>query len=143
MSESIHLGVYDALTVLNDGGAITASKAGYVDSAAKVLDLGAAIRTTGKAIFNVTAAGTASGQKQTLKIQVSDDNFASDIVDVAILELGDAAQVPGDTDVGTGQYEVPFHNSPAGTPKRYVRCYAVLTTASPVPTLNYTCHLTV
>ena len=106
MSESIHLGVYDESTVLNDGGAITASKAGYVDSAAKVLDLGAAIRTTGKAIFNVTAAGTASGQKQTLKIQVSDDSFDADIVDVAILELGDAAQVPGDTDVGIGQYSI-------------------------------------
>lgn len=134
-------GTLDALTVLNDGGAITASKAGYVDSAAKVVDLGANSRMDAKAIVNVATAGTGTGEKQVITIQASDDNFVADIVTVGTLELGAAAMLVGDVAQGAGQYEVPFTNVVDGVAKRYVRSYATITVVSPVTSLNYEAHL--
>jgi hypothetical protein len=140
MSENIKLGTYDALTVLKDAGAITASAAGTVDDVAKVIDLGAA-RMDAKAIVHVTAAGTGTGEKQVINIQVSDDEFDADIYNVGVLELGDAAQLVGDTDVGVGTYEIPFNNVINGTVKRYCRVYATITAVSPATSLNYSAHL--
>ena len=140
MSRNIHLGTYDELRVLKDAGAITASAAGTVGGEAKTIELGDA-RTDAKAIINVIAAGTGAGEKQVINIQVSDDNFAADIYNVAILELGDASQLVGDTDVGVGTYELPFNTVVNGVNKPYVRCYATITDVSPDTSLNYTCHL--
>lgn len=141
MSENIKLGVYDVLTELKDAGAITESAAGTVDDLAKVFDLGSATRLDAKAIVNVSAADVAAGAKQVITIQVSDDSFVADIYNVGILELGDGASLVGDTDVGAGQYEIPFNNVINGTAKRYVRIYATITEKSPVSSLNYTAHL--
>jgi len=140
MSRNIHLGTLDDLRILKDAGAITASAAGTVGGSAKVIDLGEA-RTDAKAIVNVTAAGTGTGEKQVINIQVSDDNFAGDIYNVAVLELGDAGQLVGDTDVGVGTYELPFTNVINGVVKPYVRVYATITDVSPDTSLNYECHL--
>ena len=140
MSENIKLGTYDALTVLKDAGAITASAAGTVGGSAKVIDLGAA-RMDAKAIVNVTAAGVGTGAKQVINIQVSDDEFDADIYNVGILELGDAGQLVGDTDVGVGTYEIPFNNVINGVVKRYCRVYATMAVLSPATSLNYSAHL--
>ncbi len=144
MSARINLGTYDAETVLHKPttAAITASAAGVVGVAAKVIDFGdAASRMDAKAIIDVAAAGTGTGQKQVINIQVSDDNFAADIYNVGVLELGDAAQLDGDTDVGVGRYEIPFNNLVNGTPKRYCRVYATIAVTSPVTSLEYTAYL--
>ena len=143
MSGNIKLGTYDSLAVLHapTTAAITASAAGVVASTAAVYDIGSADRLDAKAIVNVATAGTGAGEKQIINIQVSDDNFANDIYNVGVLELGDAGQLVGDTDVGAGQYEIPFNNVINGTAKRYVRCYATITVVSPVTSLAYTCHL--
>ena len=130
MSARIHLGTYDAETVLHKPttAAITASAAGVVGVAAKVIDFGdAASRMDAKAIIDVAAAGTGTGQKQVINIQVSDDNFAADIYNVGVLELGDAAQLDGDSD--------------DGTTKRYCRVYATIAVTSPVTSLEYTAYL--
>lgn len=141
MSENIKLGTYDALTLLKDAGAITASAAGTVGGSAKIIDLGAA-RMDAKAIVNVTAAGTGTGEKQVITVQISDsDSFTGDIYNVAILELGDAGQLVGDTDVGVGTYELPFNNVINGVVKQYCRVYATITAVSPATSLNYTAHL--
>ena len=144
MSARINLGTYDAETVLHKPttAAITASAAGVVGVAAKVIDFGdAASRMDAKAIIDVAAAGTGTGQKQVINIQVSDDNFAADIYNVGVLELGDAAQLVGDTDVGVGRYEIQFNNLVNGTPKRYCRVYATIAVTSPVTSLEYTAYL--
>lgn len=144
MSARIHLGTLDAETVLHKPttAAITASAAGVVGAAAKVIDFGDAVsRMDAKAIIDVAAAGTGTGQKQVITIQVSDDNFAADIYNVGVLELGDAGQLVGDTDVGAGRYEIPFNNLINGTPKRYCRVYATIAVTSPVTSLEYTAYL--
>lgn len=135
MAEQVKLGVYDANMSLKAAGAITASAAGTA------IDLGAAQRLDAKAIINVIAAGTGTGEKQVINIQVSDDNFAADIYNVGVLELGDAAQLVGDTDVGAGTYEIPFCNVIDGTAKRYIRVYATIAVVSPVTSLNYEAHI--
>lgn len=144
MSARINLGTYDAETLLHKPttAAITTSGAGVVGVSAKVIDFGDTVsRIDAKAIIDVAAAGTDAGQKQVITIQVSDDNFANDTYNVGVLELGDAAQLDGDTDVGVGRYEIPFNNLINGTPKRYCRVYATISVASPVPSLEYTAYL--
>ena len=144
MSARIHLGTLDAATILHKPttAAITESAAGVVGTTAKVLDFGDAVsRMDAKAIIDVAAAGTGTGQKQVINIQVSDDNFAADIYNVGVLELGDAGQLVGDTDVGVGRYEIPFNNLINGTPKRYCRVYATIAVTSPVTSLEYTAYL--
>lgn len=145
MSARINLGTYDASTVLHKPttAAITASAAGVVGASAKVIDFGDAVsRMDAKAIIDVAAAGTGTGQKQVITIQVSDEaNFANDIYNVGVLELGDAGQLVGDTDVGAGRYEIPFNNLINGTPKRYCRVYATIAVTSPVTSLTYTAYL--
>ena len=144
MSARIHLGTLDAATILHKPttAAITASAEGKVGTTAKVVDFGDAVsRMDAKAIIDVAAAGTGTGQKQVINIQVSDDNFAADIYNVGVLELGDAGQLVGDTDVGVGRYEIPFNNLINGTPKRYCRVYATITATSPVTSLEYTAYL--
>lgn len=141
MSRNIHLGTLDELRILKDAGAITASAAGTVGGVAKVIDLGEA-RTDAKAIVNVTAAGTGTGEKQTITIQVADAAaFNAKVFNVAILELGDAAQLPGNVDVGVGTYELPFNTVVNGVNYPYVRVYATIADVSPDTSLNYECHL--
>lgn len=144
MSARINLGTYDASTVLHKPttAAITASAAGVVGSTAKVLDLGDAVSAMkAKAIVDVAAVSTGTGAKSVITIQASDDNFAADIVTLAVLELGDAGQLVGDVDQGAGRYELPFTNVHNGAVKRYVRSYATITVTSPVSSLSYTAYL--
>ena len=94
-----------------------------------------------KAIVEVAAASTGTGNKEVISIQVSDDDFAADIVTVATLELGAAAQLVGDVAQGAGRYELPFCNVVNGAPKRYVRTYATITVTSPVASLSYIAYL--
>lgn len=144
MSARINLGTYDAETVLHKPttAAITASAAGVVGVAAKVVDLGDAISATeSKAIVDVADVSVGTGAKSVITIQASDDNFAADIVTLATLELGDAAQLVGDVDQGVGRYELPFTNVHNGAVKRYIRSYATIAVTSPVSSLSYTAYL--
>lgn len=140
MSARINLGTYDAATVLHKPtvAAITASAAGVVGAAAKTLDLGDAVSAmNAKAIVEVAAVSTGAGEKSVITIQASDDDFAADIVTLATVELGDAAQIPGDVDQGAGRYELPFTNVNNGAVKRYIRSYATIAVVSPVSSLSY------
>lgn len=122
------VGVYDAETVLNDSAASKVSgangAAGTVGGQAKVVDLGAAARTDGKVVIVVSENGTSANMKQTIKLQGSDDNFTADIVDLAIVELGHAGQLPGDENKGAGKYEIPYTNVINGKAYRYIRAFA-------------------
>ena len=147
MSARINLGTYDAATLLHKPttAAITQSGAGVVGVAAKVIDFGDAVsRIDCKAIVEVAAATVATGDQITINIQISDDNFAADIYNVGVLELGDNASLVGDTDVGAGRYEIPFNNVINGTVKRYCRAYATIAAkspASPATSVSYIAYL--
>jgi len=146
MSNNIRLGTYDSETQLKDAGAITTSAAAQVDDSAKEIDVGDA-RMDARAIVNVTAITNGTGETFQVKIQGSDDEFDSDIVDLGILNLGPAAGMVGDTAVGTGQHEIKFHNCPEGAIKSHIRAYTVVNNPSPanspVASINYTAHLVV
>lgn len=144
MSARINLGTYDYSTVLHKPttAAITSSAEGKVGTTAKVVDLGDAVSAMqSKAIVEVAAVSSGTGAKSVINIQASDDNFAADIVNVAVLELGDAGQIVGDVDQGVGRYELPFTNVVNGAPKRYIRSYATITVTSPVSSLSYIAYL--
>lgn len=148
MSARINLGTYDAETLLHKPttAAITTSGAGVVGVAAKVIDLGdAESRMDCKAIVEVADASVGTNEKHVINIQISDDNFAADIYNVATLELGNATQLVGDTDLASGRFELPFCNVHNGVVKRYVRTFATVTNASspnsPVASLSYIAYL--
>ena len=148
MSARINLGTYDAENLLHKPttAAITTSAAGVVGSTAKVRDLGdAESRTDCKAIVEVANASVGAGEKHVINIQISDDNFAADIYNVATLELGPATSLVGDTDLASGRFELPFCNVHNGAVKRYVRTYATVTNASPAnspaASLSYVAYL--
>lgn len=144
MSARINLGTFDAETVLHKPtvAAVTASAAGVVAAAAKVIDLGDAVsRMDAKAIVDVAACSVGAGAKITINVQASDDAFQGDIVNVATLELGDAGQIVGDVDQGAGRYELPFNNLVNGAAKRYLRAYATLAVLSPASSVSYIAYL--
>ncbi len=148
MSARINLGTYDAATVLHKPttAAITASAAGVVAAAAKIVDLGdAASRMDCKAIVEVASASVGASEKHVINIQISDDNFAADIYNVATLELGNATPLVGDTALASGRFELPFCNVHNGVVKRYVRTYATITNPSPAnspaASLSYIAYL--
>ena len=148
MSARINLGTYDANTILHKPttAAITASAAGVVAAAAKVIDLGDAVsRMDAKAIVEVADASVGASEKHVINIQISDDNFAADIYNVATLELGNATPLVGDTAISSGRFELPFCNVHNGSVKRYVRTYATITNPSPAnspaASLSYIAYL--
>ena len=148
MSARINLGTYDAETLLHKPttAAITESAAGVVGVAAKVVDFGdAASRIDCKAIVEVASASVGTSEKHVINIQISDDNFAADIYNVATLELGNATELVGDTSLASGRFELPFCNVHNGVVKRYVRAYATITNPSPAnspaASLSYTAYL--
>jgi len=131
------VGVFDVETVLNDeyqdavtstsgvAGKSTASKT------AKVINLGGKVRSDGIASIIVKANSLLAGAKQTIKLQGSNDNFAADIVDLNINEFGDAAALPGNVDVSTGRYDIPYSNVRDTVAYQYLRSFAVVNEPSP------------
>lgn len=129
---------FDANLELKDAGLVAASAAAQVSSADKVVDLGAG-RVHAVAVLDVSAVEVDSGNElYTIHIQGSNSaSFASGIVDLASMEMGDAAALLGDTDSAAARYELPFINDQGGTIYRYVRAYTVV--AGTIATgINYT-----
>jgi len=138
---------YDDLLLANDGGLITASKAGYVDSAAKIIDLGSGL-VEGDIIIDVAAIEVGSDdEKYTIALQVSDSaTFASGIYQLAQIQIGSSGTaagdcLAGDVDMSEGRYVLGFNNMiKDGTTKRYARVYCTI--AGTVNTgINYTAYL--
>lgn len=124
---------YDALLELKDAGAITASAAAQVDSAAKIIDLGTGL-VEADVVVDISAIEVDSDdEKYTIGIQISSSSsFASDIYEVKQLMVGSAGtaegdNLGGDTDMGVGRYRVPFTNEIAdGVTKQYMRIYVTI-----------------
>lgn len=131
---------FDALLELKDAGAVTSDDAGTVDASDKIVDLGAA-RCDGVMVVDVSALSVADGdERYDVKLQGSSSStFASGIVNLATLVLGDSSVTGASADSTTGRYEVPFTNEHDGTVYRYVRAFVDGTGTS--WSINYTAWL--
>jgi hypothetical protein len=112
---------YDNLLLLKDAGAITASGAATVASAARVLDLGPA-RTVAKVIVDTAITDLTTGD-ETYRVALQGSNditFAAGVV-----ELGSVSVT------AAGRSELQFTTQPDDTPYRYVRAYFTLAGTSP------------
>jgi hypothetical protein len=138
---------FDANLELKDAGLVASSAAATVDSAAKILDLGTGL-FEGDIIIDVSACEVASDdEKYVIGAQISSSaSFASDVYEVASLQLGASGTaagdvIPGDTDMTTGRYVLRFRNQIAnGTTKRYMRIYTTIS-GSIATGINYTAYL--
>lgn len=124
---------FDSLLELKDAGLMAVSAACQVDSADKIIDMGAGL-FEGDVIIDVSAINTDSDDESyTIGVQISDSaTFASGIYEVTHIELGSAGTalgdvLHGDTDMGVGRYILPFRNQIVdGTQKRYLRLYVTI-----------------
>lgn len=120
---------FDADLEMKDAGLIAADAAWGVGGSAKVLDVGTG-RFCGKAVIDVSAMEIASGdERYTFIIQGSSSpTFASDIVILAALPVGDGSTIGTafggsgvDVDDATGRYVLPFTNERNNIYYRYIR----------------------
>jgi hypothetical protein len=138
-------GTFDANLEFKDAGAITASAAAEVDSAAKVVDVGTGL-FRGMMIIDVTALDI-DGDNEIYDIVVQGSTVAAFATDTAIVELAainlSAAEVKRtdcNADNGTGRYKIYFDNEQDGTYYRYIRLYTVAAGGGISTGINYTAY---
>jgi hypothetical protein len=116
---------FDSELELKDAGLVAADAAAQVDSADKVITLGAGL-VEGNIVIDVSAIEIASNDeiyKVTLQGSDNSDFSTGDEVDLAEITLGAKEVIGGDQDSIVGRYIVPFRNEKAGTVYPYVRIY--------------------
>lgn len=125
MATQNHSYRFDANLEMKDAGLVASSAAAQVDSADKILDLGASSYVEGVVVIDVTAIEVASNDElYDIEFQVSDSaTFASNIWSVAVLQLGAAEVTSCDADNSTGRYFLRVANEFDGTLYRYARLY--------------------
>lgn len=119
---------FDYNLYLKDAGLLAASAACQVGGSDKILDLGTG-RIEGEVVIDVSACEVDTGDElYQIGVQISSSaTFASDIYEVGTLKLGDAAVLPGDVDMTTGRFILPFVNEMGdGLVKRYLRLYVTI-----------------
>lgn len=130
---------FDAEMEFKDAGLVASSAAAQVDSADKIVDVGAG-RFEGVMVIDVSAIEIASDNEEyDILVQGSSSaTFASDVQNLAQMNLG-ATEVRqgGAIDSLVGRYELPFVNEQADVRYRYLRVYTVV--AGSIATgINYT-----
>lgn len=116
--------MFDIRHKLKDAGLVASDAAGTVDGSAAVVDLGEGY-VEGHMVVDVTAIEIASNDElYKIKLQGSSrEDFAHNIEDLAIIELGAKEVLGGDMDSLTGRYMVPFTNVKGSYIWPYVRLY--------------------
>ena len=127
----------DSATKLQDAGIVAVSAAGTY-----VLDLGSG-RTQALVYIDCSAAEVDTGD-ELYTISFQGTNTAAfggtDIQDLAMIQLGDATQLPGAADKTTGLYRFPVDNFDGQSTWRYVRLY--ITIAGTIATgINFEAYL--
>ncbi len=133
----------DALLQFKDAGLVAASAAAEVSSVAKIVDTGGGY-FEGTMLLDATAVEVASGDEvYNIHIQGSSSaTFASGLASIVKFEMGDAAVIQSDADVGAGRYKIPFNNQVGETIYRYLRVYTEV--AGTIATgINYDAHAVV
>ena len=123
---------YDNDLLMHDSASsISASAAGLVAGAAKIIDFGTA-RIDGRLIVDVTALDVAAGDEATVFMQVSDGGPGTTAFEagnwraVGSIILGDVTLNGSKVDSTVGRYELPFSNQLNGTVYRYGRIYLLI-----------------
>jgi len=100
-------------------------------------------RTRGDVVYNVYTvnASILPSVKYVLRLQGSKNSSFSTIVDLSIIELGDATQLSGASDMTTGRYIVPFTNDFDDVVYRYLRHYITLSGTVGATGMEYECYL--
>lgn len=129
---------YDANLSLQTAGLVAASAAGTT-----VVDVGGGF-TNGIVVCNITAVEVDTGD-ELYTISLQGTNTAAfggtDIVDLCMFKLGDAAVLPGASDLTTGIVTMHFCNEFLSTVYRYLRLY--ITIAGTIATgINFSAFLT-
>lgn len=133
--------MYDFTLAMKDAGLVAASAAATVGGAAKIANVGNG-RVDGEMVIDVTAIEIASNDElYAVAIQGSTSaSFASGIEELAVVNLGAAEVIGGDSDSTVGRYEVPFSNVKAGVTYPYLRVFT--TVAGTVATgINYVARI--
>ena len=128
--------LYDIECVLSDGAStVTSSEAGEVSAAATYYDTGGAL-VEGNIVIEVLTMDIAdSDGLYTFSLQGdSSSAFATALVDLVAIPMGDATQLVGASDITTGRYVIPFTNMIGTTIKRYLRIYCTITETTPSAT---------
>ena len=131
----------DNTLILKDAGLVAADAAATVDGDAAIGNVGTGV-VKGEMVVDITAIEIASNtEKYAIKLQGSSKaDFASDIEDLAILEVGAAEVIGGDGDSAIGRYVTPFTNKRNGEVFRYLRVYTDV--AGDIATgINFTAHI--
>lgn len=125
---------FDAALQLKDAGALTATGAGQVGGANRVVNLGAAIMQ-GVFVVDIAALTVNADADYDARLQVSSDpTFASDVTIAANVRSAIAATGGEDRPL-VGRRQVPFTNiGEDGAPKQYARLYVVI--AGTTPSIN-------
>jgi hypothetical protein len=135
-------GTFDADLEFKDAGAITASAAATVRSAAKVVDLGTGL-FKGCMLLEVSALEVdTNDEKYTICVQLSSaTGFVDDATSAtaAMIELGHATPLLLGAASTAGRYKVYFDNEVNGTFYRYARVYT-LVAGTPATGINYTAY---
>lgn len=133
--------MYDITLSMKDAGLVAASATATVGGAAKIANVGNG-RVDGEMVIDVTAIEVASNDElYSVAIQGSTSaSFASGIEELAVVNLGAAEVIGGDSDSTVGRYEIPFSNVKAGVTYPYLRVYT--TVAGTVATgINYVARI--
>jgi len=133
--------VVDDLLVLKAKGTVATSMVGENPIGTdKYYDTGGG-RTRGDVVINVYAVpNILASTKFTMRLQGGKNSAFSTLNDLQILELGDATQISGGSDLGVGRYILPFSNDLDGTVYRYLRHY--ITCSGTCGTgIQYECYL--
>ena len=136
---------FDYAMLMSDGVLCAASAPAEVGSAAKIIDLGAAVRIDGTVVVDITVMDVGDDDElDDIIVQGSASaTFASGIQNLAQLSVGSAG---GHTTRGDGaaldvigHYEIAFTNEQNGTAYRYLRLYNIITGTN--TGITYTAHL--
>jgi hypothetical protein len=131
-----HGHTFDLDMYFKDAGAVTADGAAQVSGADKIVNVGAG-RFDATMMIPISAIDTATGDEgYVIYVQGSNSpTFASGIVNLQALRLGDAAVTLASADDTAGVYELPFTNEKNGTIYQYLRVYTEIAAAG--QSINY------
>ena len=120
-------GSFDFQALMQDAANIIATVAGKVATVARIYDAGLG-RVDARLIFDITAAEVATGNESyRVQVQVSSSSsFATDVWNVAGVQLGDSSVSLETVDTIAGRRELAFTNEINGTVYRYIRVHFVV-----------------
>lgn len=133
--------MYDVNLRLKDAGLVASSKAGQIDGADKVLNVGYGV-VQGAFVVDVSAIEIASNdEKYDIKLQGGiRQDFAHSYEDLAHIILGAKEVLGGDQDSQIGVYAIPFANVRKDKLYPYLRLYTEVS-GSVATGINFTARL--